>query len=220
MAFIEMRNIEKVYPDGTRALRGVSFDIEEKEFVAIMGPSGSGKSTLLHILGLLDSQTAGTYNLGGKNTEKYSAKKIARMRNKEMGFVFQMFNLLPRTSVFDNVQLPLMYSDVRKSQWKKRTESAIEAVDLTPRMQYETSQLSGGERQRAAIARALVNDPQLIFADEPTGNLDTKSGERIMQILQKLNQQGRTVILITHEERIAKYAKRILYVRDGKIYAS
>lgn len=220
MALLEVHNIKKIYHDGdieTPALRGVSFDIEKGEFVAIMGPSGSGKSTLLHILGFLDTATSGTYRFDGKTMDDYSKDEIAHVRNKKMGFVFQAYNLLPRTSVFENVKLPLIYSDVKKSLWNEKTQKAIEAVGLGHRAHHEPSQLSGGEKQRVAIARALVNDPQIIFADEPTGNLDSKSGQLIMEAIQKLNAQGHTVILITHETYTAQHAQRIIHVLDGKI---
>ena len=217
MRLIEAENIEKTYPDGTRALRGVSFVINEGEFVAIMGPSGSGKSTLLHILGFLDEQTAGVYRFLGKTMDDYSKKEIAHVRNKKMGFVFQMFNLLPRTTVLENVKLPLLYSGVEESAWDGYARKAIESVGLLYRISHGTAQLSGGEKQRAAIARALVNEPQIIFADEPTGNLDSESGQVVMETIQELNDKGHTIILVTHETYTAEHAKRILHVRDGKI---
>ena len=220
MSLIEVKNLDKIYYSGdveTPALRGVSFTVEKREFVAIMGPSGSGKSTLLHILGFLDRQTKGEYRFDGKTIDDYSEKEVARMRNKKIGFVFQTFNLLARTSVFENVQLPLLYSDVERSQWSERTEKAIEAVDLSHRMRHNPSQLSGGERQRVAIARALVNDPEVVFADEPTGNLDSESGQGIMEVIQKLNDQGRTIFLITHETYTAQYAKRVIQLLDGRV---
>jgi putative ABC transport system ATP-binding protein len=219
MALIEAENLKKIYHDGqteTPALRGVSFTIEEGEFVAIMGPSGSGKSTLLHIIGFLDKQTSGEYRFEGKSFDRFSETEIAKVRNRKMGFVFQSFNLLPRTSVFENVKLPLIYSDTKGGSWEKRVKDAIEAVGLAHRMHYEPSQLSGGEKQRVAIARALVMNPQIIFADEPTGNLDSKSGEAIMEILQDLNEMhNHTIILITHETYTAEHAKRIIHVKDG-----
>jgi putative ABC transport system ATP-binding protein len=221
MALIEAVNLRKVYQEGsteTVALDNVSLKIEQGEFVAIMGPSGSGKSTLLHILGFLDGQTSGKYLFEGKSLNHYSEAAIARVRNQKMGFVFQAFNLLPRTTVFDNVKLPLLYSNITETKWNELAERAIEDVDLTYRINHETSQLSGGEKQRAAIARALVNDPQVIFADEPTGNLDSKSGEIVMEILQKLNdEEGKTIILITHETTTAEHAKRIIHIKDGKV---
>lgn len=220
MALIEANNLGKTYSDGqteTPALRGVSFVIEEGEFVAITGPSGSGKSTLLHVLGFLDKQTTGTYIFDGKKIDDYSKTEIAKVRNKKMGFVFQSFNLLPRVSALENVKLPLLYSGVKHSLWEDMAKKAIEAVGLSHRINYESAQLSGGERQRVAIARALVNDPQVIFADEPTGNLDSKSGNAVMGILRRLNDQGHTIILITHENYTADYAKRVLYLKDGKL---
>ncbi len=221
MALIEVKNLEKTYFDSeipTPALRGVSFDIGEGEFVAIMGPSGSGKSTLLHILGFLDKNTAGEYKFDGKTISDYSETEMARIRNKKMGFVFQTFNLLPRTSVLENVKLPLIYSGINEKLWGKMAKDAIGAVGLSHRLNHRPVQLSGGEKQRVAIARALVNGPMVIFADEPTGNLDSKSGKTIMEILQKLNEErGHTIILITHETYTAEHAQRIILLRDGKI---
>ena len=217
MKIIDARDIEKTYPDGTRALRGISFSIEEGMFVAIMGPSGSGKSTLLHILGFLDKETDGSYLFDGKSMKDYSEDEIAHVRNKKMGFVFQMFNLLPRTSVLDNVKLPLIYSDVKESEWDRKAFEAIESVGMSHRMHHDSSRLSGGEKQRTAMARALVNNPQIIFADEPTGNLDSKSGEMVMETLQKLNDKGHTIILITHETYTAEHAERIIHIRDGMV---
>ncbi len=217
MALIEVKNLEKTYSDGTRALRGVSFDVQEGEFVAIMGPSGSGKSTLLHMLGLLDTPTAGSYVLSGKSVENYSLDEVAHIRNTEMGFVFQMFNLLSRTNVFENVKLPLLYSTVPEGEWDLYAKKAVESVGLSHRIDHEPSQLSGGEKQRVAIARALITKPQIIFADEPTGNLDSKSGEMIMDILQKLHDEGHTVLLITHETHTAEHAERIIHIKDGAV---
>jgi len=217
MALIEVKNIERIYPDGTRALRGVSFDIKEGEFVTVMGPSGSGKSTILHILGFLDAHTAGVYRFDGKTVDDYSHREIAHVRNKKMGFVFQMFNLLPRSTVLDNVKLPLAYSDTKESLWEEQAKEAIRSVDLSHRLTHKPSELSGGEKQRVAIARALVNHPQVIFADEPTGNLDSKSGETVMETLRELHRQGHTVILITHETYTAEYAERIIRLKDGKV---
>lgn len=221
MALIEVKNLEKIYSgDGaeTPALNGVSFNINQGEFVAIMGPSGSGKSTLLHILGFLDRQSKGEYKFGGKTIDDYSKEEIAHVRNKKMGFIFQMFNLLPRTTVLENVKLPFLYSEIKEFLWNERVLKAIESVGLSQRINHQPSQLSGGEQQRVAIARALVNNPLIIFADEPTGNLDSKSGQIIMEVLQKLNQEdNRTIILITHETYTAKHAKRIIHLLDGKI---
>ncbi len=221
MALIETRNLEKIYSGesvATPALRAVSFSIDRGEFVAIMGPSGSGKSTLLHILGFLDRQTGGEYRFEGKTSEDYSKAEIAHVRNKKMGFVFQAFNLLARTTVLENVKLPLLYSDVPESHWDGLAKKAIEAVGLSHRIQHVPSQLSGGEKQRVAIARSLVNNPEVIFADEPTGNLDSKSGKQVMEIIQNLNQKdGHTIILITHETYTAEHAGRIIRLLDGKI---
>jgi putative ABC transport system ATP-binding protein len=215
------RGLEKIYTNEgvqTPALRGVSFAIRRGEFVAVMGPSGSGKSTLLHILGFLDTHTGGEYRFDGKTFADYSSDELARLRNKKMGFVFQAFNLLARTSVLENVKLPLLYSDVPEKEWRERAEKAVDSVGLSHRMYHESSQLSGGEKQRVAIARALVNNPQIIFADEPTGNLDSKSGQIIMEIIQRLSEQeGRTVILITHETYTADHAERIITMHDGEI---
>jgi len=221
MALIEVENLEKIYyNDGveTPALSGVSFSINEGEFVAVMGPSGSGKSTLLHVLGFLDRHTKGEYRFDSKTIDDYSKEEIAHVRNKKMGFVFQSFNLLPRTTVLENVKLPLLYSGVKKSMRDELSLKAIESVGLSHRVNYESSQLSGGEKQRVAIARALVNKPNVIFADEPTGNLDSKSGQMVMEFIQKLNEEeGHTIILITHETYTAEHAQRIIRVLDGKI---
>ncbi|MBU1683108.1 ABC transporter ATP-binding protein [Patescibacteria group bacterium] len=221
MALIEAKHIYKSYfTDSveTEVLKDMSFSIEEGEFVAIMGPSGSGKSTLLHILGFLDDQTKGSYYFNKKQVKDYTGSELAHIRNKEMGFVFQSFNLLPRTSVYDNVELPLIYSDFPKGEWDDMILNSIGIVGLEKRMDNLSSQLSGGEQQRVAIARALVNNPRVIFADEPTGNLDSKSGQNIMETLQELNQKdGHTIILITHETYIAEHAQRIIRIMDGKI---
>ncbi len=222
MNVIEVEHVSKTYSDGgettTVALRDVSFNVREGEFLAIMGPSGSGKSTLLHLLGLLDISTAGQYRFDGKNVEMYSRDEQAYIRNAKMGFVFQAFNLLPRTTVLENVKLPLAYSQVPEAKWNTMARQAVEAVGLGHREQHQTSELSGGERQRVAIARALVNNPQVIFADEPTGNLDSKSGKQVMSIIQKLNEeQGRTIVLITHETATAEHAERVIRLKDGVI---
>jgi len=223
MAIIELKKLCKTYFSeevATPVLHDINFDVEDGEFVAIMGPSGSGKSTLLHILGFLDDQTKGTYRFNGKQMEDYTEEEIARIRNKEMGFVFQAFNLLPRISVYDNVRLPLVYSDVPEKEWDKRVRHAIESVDLAHRSDFLPTKLSGGEKQRVAIARALVLNPKVIFADEPTGNLDTKSGQNIMEILQALNEEKEdhhTIILITHETTVAECAKRVIHIKDGRI---
>jgi putative ABC transport system ATP-binding protein len=220
MPLLEIKKLTKTYhTDGvdTPVLHGVSFSINAGEFVAIMGPSGSGKSTLLHILGFLDHHSEGTYAFHGKEIHDYSEDERARVRNEKMGFVFQSFNLLARTSVFENVRLPLMYSDIKESTWDARTHDAIKAVGLTHRLYHSSSSLSGGERQRVAIARAIVTQPSVVFADEPTGNLDSKSGQAVMQIIQNLNAKGHTIILITHETYTAQSAKRIIRISDGKI---
>ncbi len=221
MILIETKKLEKTFFDSevpTLALRGVSFGIKEGEFVAIMGPSGSGKSTLLHLLGFLDKHTGGEYKFDGKTISEYSEDEMARIRNKKMGFIFQSFNLLPKTSVLENVKLPLLYSGINENLWDKMAKEAIESVGLSHRLNHEPAQLSGGEKQRVAIARALVNKPMVIFADEPTGNLDSKSGKIIMEILQKLNEErGHTIILITHETYTAEHAQRIIFMRDGQV---
>lgn len=221
MALFEIKNLKKTYAGedgGTAVLHGLDFNINKGEFVAIMGPSGSGKSTLLHILGFLGGHTSGEYKFNGKKYEDYSEEEIAQTRNKEMGFVFQQFNLLPRQSVYENVKLPLMYSDVPEKDWDKRIKEVIEIVGLSHRSEFPTSKLSGGEKQRTAIARALVNNPNVIFADEPTGNLDSKSGQAVMETLQKLHDNfGHTIILITHETFTAEHAERIIHIKDGLI---
>lgn len=222
MTLISVHNLEKTYENegvSTRALSGASFTIEKGEFLAIMGPSGSGKSTLMQALGLLDRSTGGSYELDGKDVTKFTDDELARLRNKKIGFVFQAFNLLPKTSVAENVELPLLYDDIVTESNAVRVKAALEAVGLLHREQYLSSQLSGGEKQRVAIARALVNNPEIIFADEPTGNLDSKSGLQVMAILQKLNNDGKTIILVTHETSTAEHAKRIIRMVDGQIVA-
>ncbi len=202
----------------TKVLHGLDFEMKKGEFIAIMGPSGSGKSTLMNILGFLDKTTSGEYIFKGENITKFDDDKLAHLRNAEIGFVFQQFNLLPRTSVLENVMLPLIYSEkIAKEDKIKKATKAVHAVGLEHRINNLSNQLSGGEKQRVAIARALVNDPEIIFADEPTGNLDSKSGEQIMQILDDLNNKGKTIILVTHEQYTAEYAERIIKLRDGKI---
>jgi len=217
---IEVENLKKIYRGDsveTPALQGVSFKIERGEFVSIMGPSGSGKSTLLHIMGFLDRPTSGIYKFEGKGIDELTDDELARIRNKKMGFVFQTYNLLPRTTVFDNVRLPLIYSGLKKEEEKERVKKAIEEVGLSHRINFYPNQLSGGEQQRVAIARALVNNPSVIFADEPTGNLDSKSGKVIMAIFQELNDKGHTIVLVTHEKYTSEHAKRIIRLTDGKI---
>jgi putative ABC transport system ATP-binding protein len=247
MSLIDCQNITKTYANEgaeTLALRAASFRIEKGEFVALMGPSGSGKSTLMHILGLLDRPTSGDYLFDGVNTATMLPDELAELRNQKIGFIFQSFNLLPRTSAFENVELPLLYdvyglsrkglggrfdpasiwrglkqswAGMSKSAHTEKVMRALEAVGMAHRAQYGSNQLSGGEMQRVAIARALVNDPDIIFADEPTGNLDSKSGLQVMMILQALNDAGHTVILVTHETSTAQHAKRMLYLKDGVI---
>lgn len=219
---ISVRGLEKTYENEgvkTPALRGVSFGIGKGEFVSIMGPSGCGKSTLMQILGLLDRPTGGTYLLDGKDISEYGDDELARLRNRKLGFVFQAFNLLPKTSVAENVELPLLYDDDPIEKNETRVMAALRAVGIDHRAEYLSSQLSGGEKQRVAIARALVNDPDVIFADEPTGNLDSKSGLQVMRILQDLNDQGRTIVLVTHETYTSEHAKRILTMKDGQIFS-
>ena len=220
MPLIEIKNLEKIYKNGeieTPALRGVSFVIEKGEFVSIMGPSGSGKSTLLHILGFMAKLTRGQYYFAGRAVEDFSEQKLAQLRNQKIGFVFQDFNLLGRVSVLDNVKLPLLYSKIKEDLHNQMVQKAIEAVGLSHRLNYEASKLSGGEKQRVAIARAIVNNPLVILADEPTGNLDSKSGEMVMKILQRLNSQGQTIILVTHETYTAEYAQRVIKLKDGQV---
>ncbi|MBI4709493.1 MAG: ABC transporter ATP-binding protein [Candidatus Portnoybacteria bacterium] len=214
---IETKNLIKEYGDGvkTKALCGANLKIDKGEFVAIMGPSGSGKSTLMHVLGFLDRPTSGQYLFEGQDFNKLSDDDLAKIRNQKIGFVFQSFNLLPRTSVFDNVKLPLYYGLAKQKD--EMTKKTIEAVGLGHRIYNMPNQLSGGEQQRVAIARALVNDPALIMADEPTGNLDSKTGQQIMGILSRLNEEGRTIILVTHENETARFAKRIIRMKDGCI---
>lgn len=218
MPLIKVENLSKDYVTGdvvTPVLKDLNFEIEKGEFVAIMGPSGSGKSTLMHVLSFLDRPTGGSYFFDDRDTKNFSNNYLAELRNQKVGFVFQSFNLLARTSVFDNVKLPLLYS--KKKNQDKLAKDALAAVGLTHRLNYLSNQISGGEKQRVAIARALVCDPAVIFADEPTGNLDSKSGNAVMYILQRLNNEGRTIILVTHENDTANHAKRIIRVRDGLI---
>ena len=218
---IEIKNATKVFKSGeieTVALRGVSFSIEKGEFVAIMGPSGSGKSTLMHILGCLDKPTSGQYFFEGKDVSKLSDDELAEMRKRKIGFVFQQFNLLPRATVFRNVMLPLIYAGISKQKREEIAKSVLRASAFPEEFWHHLSnQLSGGMMQRVAIARALVNDPLLILADEPTGNLDSKTGEQILETFENLNKQGRTIVLVTHEKYIAQRAKRIISLKDGQI---
>ena len=220
-AVIETREIAKTYRMGdleVRALRGVDFTVDSGEFVAIMGASGSGKSTLMNVLGCLDRPTSGTYALDGTNVADLNRNDYADIRNQKIGFVFQVFNLLPRTSALENVELPLIYDRTRRIKDPDRAAvRALETVGLGDRLDHQPSQLSGGQQQRVAIARALVNEPSLILADEPTGNLDTRTSIDVMSVFQELNNQGKTVVLVTHEADIALYARRIVQMRDGKI---
>ena len=219
---IELKNVQKIYDNGlikTSVLKGISLKVKPGEFLAIRGPSGSGKSTLMHIMCFLDSITGGVYKFENQTIKDLSDKKLARIRNKRMGFIFQSFNLMSRMTIFDNVQLPLLYSDkgLKKEYEEKLIDDAIDKVGLSHRRKYYPNQLSGGEQQRVAIARALVNNPSIVFADEPTGNLDSNSGKTIMVLLQELNDKGHTIIMVTHEKYTSQHAKRIIELRDGKI---
>lgn len=217
---IEINDLKKEYIEedtSTKALCGVTFSIKQGEFVSIMGPSGSGKSTLLHILSFLDRPTSGSYKFQGKSIDDMTDKELAHVRNSDMGFVFQSFNLLSRLKVYDNVEIPLLYGDTLPSKRKKLILDAIKAVGLEDKIYTEAGRLSGGQKQRVAIARALVTDPNVIFADEPTGNLDSQSGLQVMEILEMLNNKGRTVILVTHETQTAEFANRIIRIKDGMV---
>lgn len=217
---LEVVNLRKVYQMGdttVEALREVSFKVEKGEFVAIMGPSGSGKSTLMHLIGCLDHPTEGKYFLEGEDVSQVSDDKLAEIRNKYIGFVFQQFNLLPRMSILQNVEVPLIYAGVGKRERQKIARDVLDKVGLSNRLTHQPNEISGGQRQRVAIARALVNNPSLLLADEPTGNLDSKTGEEIMKMFQELNDHGHTIVLVTHEEDIARQARRVIYVRDGEI---
>ncbi|MBP9762439.1 ABC transporter ATP-binding protein [Patescibacteria group bacterium] len=218
---IEARQIIKEYTTGketTRILKGVSFSIQKGEFVAIMGPSGSGKSTLMHIIGALDTPTSGAYLLDSEDVSSLAADELARIRKTKIGFVFQAFHLLPRTTALRNVELPLIYANVERSEREARAKQALIAAGLADDKHLNLSnQLSGGQMQRVAIARALVNDPAIILADEPTGNLDSKTGDLVLATFQELHRQGRTIILITHERSVAEHAERILVIRDGEL---
>lgn len=217
---IRIRDLRRVYQMGStevRALDGVSFDVQENEYIAIMGPSGSGKSTLMNLIGCLDTPSSGSYELNGQDVSKLEDAELAEVRNREIGFVFQTFNLLPRTDCMANVELPLIYSGMKSSLRKERAAETLTKVGLGDRMDHKPNELSGGQRQRVAIARALVNNPSIILADEPTGNLDTKTGEEIMKLLEELYRMGNTILLVTHENEIAAHARRIIRLRDGII---
>jgi len=220
MALIETRDLWKTYQMGDEqihALRGVSIQIERGEYVAIMGPSGSGKSTLMNLIGCLDTPTKGTYLLNEKEVSQMNDNELARIRNEEIGFVFQTFNLLPRATALHNVELPLVYAGIAKKDRLERAKVALEKVELTSRMSHRPNELSGGQRQRVAIARALVNNPSILLADEPTGNLDSKTGVEIMALFARLHQGGNTIVLVTHEADIAAHAHRVVAIRDGNV---
>ena len=217
---LEVKDLRKVYKNGSlevEALKGVNFKVEEKEFVSIMGTSGSGKSTLMNILGCLDSVSYGEYILDGENVAGLSQKRLAEIRNKKIGFVFQSFNLLPKLTSIQNVELPMIYAGIGKSERRKVAEEALEKVGLAQRGKHRPNELSGGQRQRVAIARALVNKPAILLADEPTGNLDSRSSEEIMGIFQGLNREGVTIVMVTHEPDIAQHTKRTILFKDGNI---
>lgn len=216
---IKVSHLSKIYKNAveTTALDNVSFEIKKGEFVAIMGPSGSGKSTLMHILGALDVSTSGTYTLDGEDVSKLKDDELANIRNRKIGFVFQAFNLLPRTTALKNVVLPMIYAGIPKEERLNKARKLLEMVGLGDRINHSPNQLSGGQQQRVAIARSLAMNPSIILADEPTGNIATTQAEEIMAIFQKLNDEGHTIIIITHESNIAKHAKRIIYLQDGKI---
>ena len=220
MPLIETRELWKTYQMGTEsvhALSGVSIAIERGEYVAIMGPSGSGKSTLMNLIGCLDTPTKGTYLLNGKQASQMNDDELARIRNEEIGFVFQTFNLLPRASALHNVELPLIYAGVPSKVRRERANVALDKVELADRKNHRPNELSGGQRQRVAIARALVNNPSILLADEPTGNLDSKTGVEIMGLFARLHEGGNTIILVTHEPDVAAYARRVIHIRDGKV---
>jgi putative ABC transport system ATP-binding protein len=220
MALIETVDLWKTYVMGTEeihALRGVSIQIERGEYVAIMGPSGSGKSTLMNLIGCLDTPSKGSYLLNGKQVSQMNDNELARIRNEEIGFVFQTFNLLPRATALHNVELPLVYGGVAAKDRQERAKAALQKVELTERMTHRPNELSGGQRQRVAIARALVNNPSILLADEPTGNLDSKTGLEIMSLFARLHESGNTIVLVTHEADVAAYAHRSIHIRDGQV---
>lgn len=219
-ALIEVTDLTKRYMMGSEevwALDGVTLSIDEGEFVAVMGPSGSGKSTLMNMLGCLDTPTSGTYHLRGRDVSTFSDNELAEIRNHEIGFIFQTFNLLPRVNCLRNAELPLIYAGMSKRERRERAAEALRNVGLGDRLDHRPNELSGGQRQRVATARALVNHPSLLLADEPTGNLDTETGEEIMQLLETLHRQGNTILLVSHEPPIARHARRIIHLRDGKL---
>ena len=220
MTLISLKDIYKIYNVGgeeVRALDGIDLDIRENEYLAIMGPSGSGKSTLMNMIGCLDTPTSGIYEFEGEMVQVMDDAQLASIRNRKIGFVFQTFNLLPKATAHHNVEIPLVYANIRKEERMKMASDALESVGLADRMHHKPNELSGGQRQRVAIARALVNNPSILLADEPTGNLDSKSGYEIMEILDLLHKKGNTIILVTHEDDIAKHAHRIIRLFDGKI---
>jgi putative ABC transport system ATP-binding protein len=220
MALIETVDLWKTYVMGSEeihALRGVSLQIERAEYVAIMGPSGSGKSTLMNLIGCLDTPSKGSYLLNGKQVSQMNDNELARIRNEEIGFVFQTFNLLPRATALHNVELPLVYAGVAAKDRQDRARGALEKVELTSRMSHRPNELSGGQRQRVAIARALVNNPSILLADEPTGNLDSKTGLEIMGVFERLHKTGNTIVLVTHEPDVAAFAHRAIHIRDGQV---
>ena len=220
MSLIETRDLWKTYAMGSEeihALRGISIDIDRGEYVAIMGPSGSGKSTLMNLIGCLDTPSKGTYLLNGKHVGDMNDNELARIRNEEIGFVFQTFNLLPRATALHNVELPLVYAGVSATDREARARGALERVELGDRMTHRPNELSGGQRQRVAIARALVNNPSILLADEPTGNLDSKTGAEIMLLFAKLHKAGNTIVLVTHEADVAAFAHRTIHIRDGQV---
>jgi len=220
MALIETKDLWKTYVMGSEeihALRGVSIQIERGEYVAIMGPSGSGKSTLMNLIGCLDTPSKGTYMLNGKQVGEMNDNELARIRNEEIGFVFQTFNLLPRATALQNVELPLVYAGVNSRDRQERAKASLIKVELAERMSHRPNELSGGQRQRVAIARALVNNPSILLADEPTGNLDSKTGAEIMALFARLHEAGNTIVLVTHEPDVAAFAHRTIHVRDGQV---
>jgi putative ABC transport system ATP-binding protein len=220
MGLIETQDLWKTYVMGSEeihALRGVNINIDRGEYVAIMGPSGSGKSTLMNLIGCLDTPSKGSYLLNGKEVASMNDDELARIRNEEIGFVFQTFNLLPRATALHNVELPLVYAGVSSKERQDRAKLALEKVELSSRASHRPNELSGGQRQRVAIARALVNDPSILLADEPTGNLDSKTGIEIMAVFDRLHQNGNTIVLVTHEPDIAAFAHRVVYIRDGQV---